>query len=96
MRFPLIGEVANPLAVDNPLYREILARAHAAIIKSIEGKPTVASYEQQEVDLCDRIFASTQRLELELRLHDILLAEYEHTLAAVADLKGAQGKSSAT
>ena len=45
----------------------------------------ITFYKQQEVDLFKHILLSTQRLNLELRLRDILVADYEYALAQIAD-----------
>ncbi|EDR05134.1 uncharacterized protein LACBIDRAFT_303494 [Laccaria bicolor S238N-H82] len=79
------NESANSLLIDNPLYREILARAHAAVTNHMPAYPTLAYFKQQEVDLCERVLLSMQRLDLELRLHDVLVADYEIALAQIAE-----------
>ncbi|EDQ98051.1 uncharacterized protein LACBIDRAFT_336315 [Laccaria bicolor S238N-H82] len=76
---------ANSLLIDNPLYREILARAHAAVTNRMPAYPTLAYFKQQEVDLRERVLLSMQRLDLELRLRDVLVADYEIALAQIAE-----------
>ncbi|EDR02477.1 uncharacterized protein LACBIDRAFT_332365 [Laccaria bicolor S238N-H82] len=78
-------ESANSLLIDNPLYREILARAHAAVTNRMPAYPTLAYFKQQEVDLRERVLLSMQRLDLELRLRDVLVADYEIALAQIAE-----------
>jgi hypothetical protein len=90
--FFFLGEAGHPLVIDNPLYREILARAHAAVTKRMPGEPTLGYFKQQEVDLRERVLLSMQRLELELRLRDILVADYEIALAQIAE-RDPKGKS---
>ncbi|EDR06521.1 uncharacterized protein LACBIDRAFT_300001 [Laccaria bicolor S238N-H82] len=79
------NESANSLLIDNPLYREILARAHAAVTNRMPAYPTLAYFKQQEVDLRERVLLSMQRLDLELRLRDVLVADYEIALAQIAE-----------
>ncbi|EDR13529.1 uncharacterized protein LACBIDRAFT_322521 [Laccaria bicolor S238N-H82] len=79
------NESANSLLIDNPLYREILARAHAAVTNRMPAYPTLAYFKQQEVDLHERVLLSMQRLDLELCLRDVLVADYEIALAQIAE-----------
>ena len=75
------------------MYREILARAHAALANRMPATLGITFYKQQEVDLRERILLSTQRLDLELRLRDILVTDYEYALAQIADREPGKGKA---
>ena len=75
------------------MYREILARAHAALANRMPATLGITFYKQQEVDLCKRILLSTQHLDLELRLCDIFVADYEYALAQIADCEPGKGKA---
>jgi hypothetical protein len=78
------------------VYREILARAHAAVTNRMPTLPTVAYYKQEQAHLHERILLSMQRLELELRLRDILVADFEVVIAKLAELGVGKGKGVAT
>lgn len=94
-----IGDATNPLAIDNPLYREILARAYAAVANPVTRDPGLSYYHQQEAHLHERLLLSMQRIELELRLRDVLVADYDYTLAKQLELKAAasgKGQAAAT
>ena len=75
------------------MYREILARAHTILANRLPAKPGITYYKQQEIDIRERILLSTQRLDLELRLRDILVADYEYVLAQIADREPGKGKA---
>ncbi|EDR06252.1 uncharacterized protein LACBIDRAFT_328901 [Laccaria bicolor S238N-H82] len=79
------NESANSLLINNPLYREILAHTHAAVTNRMPAYPTLAYFKQQEVDLRERVLLSMQCLDLELRLRDVLVADYEIALAQIAE-----------
>jgi len=55
--------------------------------------PGITYYKQQEVDLHECILLSMQRLDLELRLRDILVADYEYALEQIADREPGKGKA---
>jgi len=69
--------------------------AHVAITNRMPAPPTFAYYKQEEAHLHKRILLSMQRLELELRLHDILVADFEAVSLKLAELKG-KGKADAS
>jgi hypothetical protein len=46
------------------------------------GEPTLEYYRTAEMDLRNRVITSIQRLDLELKLYDVLHVEYE----TIADL----------
>jgi len=50
--------------------------------------PMVTYYKQEEAHLHKRILLSMQHLELELRLHDILVADFKAISLKLAELKG--------
>jgi len=77
------------------VYREILAHAHVAVTNCMPALPMVAYYKQEEAHLHEHILLSMQRLELELYLHDILVADFEAISLKLAELKG-KGKSDAS
>jgi hypothetical protein len=56
------------------------------------GEPTLGYFKQQEVDLCECVLLSMQRLELKLHLCDILIADYEIVLTQIAE-RNPKGKS---
>jgi len=58
------------------VYREILVHAHIAVTNRMPALPTFAYYKQEEAHLHECILLSMQHLELELRLHDILVADF--------------------
>jgi len=77
------------------VYREILARVHGAVTNRMPALPTFAYYKQEEAHLHERILLSMQRLKLELRLHDILVTDFEAISLKLAELKG-KGKADAS
>ncbi|KIK03465.1 hypothetical protein K443DRAFT_5401 [Laccaria amethystina LaAM-08-1] len=81
---PFIGGLAE--------LQSLQTRAHAVVTKRMPGEPTLGYFKQQEVDLRERVLLSMQRLELELRLRDILVADYEIALAQIAE-RDPKGKS---
>jgi len=57
--------------------------------------PTFTYYKQEEAHLHERILLSMQHLKLELRLCDILVADFEAVSLKLAELKG-KGKADAS
>ena len=57
--------------------------------------PMIIYYKQEEAHLHERILLSMQCLELELHLHDILVADFEAVSLKLAELKG-KGKADAS
>jgi len=74
------------------VYREILAHVHVAVTNRMPALPTVTYYKQEEAHLYEHILLSMQCLELELHLHDILVADFEAISLKLAELKG-KGKA---
>ena len=77
------------------MYREILAHVHIALTNHMPALPTVAYYKQEEAHLHECILLTMQHLELELRLCDILVADFEAISLKLAELKG-KGKADAS
>jgi len=77
------------------VYREILACAHVAVTNHMPALPTITYYKQEEAHLHKCIPLSMQRLELELHLCDILVADYKAVPLKLAELKG-KGKADAS
>jgi len=77
------------------VYREILAHVHVAVTNHMPALPTVTYYKQEEAHLHEHILLSMQCLELELRLHDILVADFKAISLKFAELKG-KGKADAS
>ena len=68
---------------------------HITVTNRMPALPTVAYYKQEEAHLHERILLTMQRLELELRLCDILVTDFEAVSLKLAELKG-KGKADAS
>ncbi|EDQ98992.1 uncharacterized protein LACBIDRAFT_335458 [Laccaria bicolor S238N-H82] len=72
----------HSLSLDSSIKDFIIARTKAVLDSPMPGEPTLEYYRTAEMDLRNRVITSIQRLDLELKLYDVLHAEYE----TIADL----------
>ncbi|EDQ98944.1 uncharacterized protein LACBIDRAFT_318469 [Laccaria bicolor S238N-H82] len=72
----------HSLSLDSSIKDFIIACTKAILDSPMPGKPTLEYYHSAEMDLRNHVITSIQRLDLELKLYEVLHAEYE----TIADL----------
>jgi hypothetical protein len=65
-----------------------IQRAQGLVNNPMPCKPTVDYFAMVETDLRNRIVATVQRLDLELKIFEFLVGEHETALASLNDRKG--------
>jgi hypothetical protein len=65
-----------------------IQRAQELVANPMPCKPTVDYFVMVETDLRNRIVATVQRLDLELKIFELLVGEHETALASLNDRKG--------
>lgn len=77
--------------VDSSSRDSVIQRAKIVLDNPIPGEPSLEYYRAVETDLCNRLLGCIQRLDLELKLHEILSAEHETALELVKEHEETEG-----
>ena len=73
----LFPHAAHTVFVDSSFRDPVIQRAKIVLNSPMPGEPSLEYYRTVESELLNRVIACVQRLDLELKFHEILTGEYE-------------------
>ena len=73
----LFPRPAHTVFVDSSFRDPIIQHAKIILNSPMPGEPSLEYYRTVESELLNRVIACVQRLDLELKFHEILTGEYE-------------------
>ena len=73
----LFPRPAHTVFVNSTFRDPVIQRAKIVLNSSMPGEPSLEYYRTIESDLLNHVIACVQRLDLELKFHEILTGEYE-------------------